>query len=664
MALAPIVQIAIDDSEFKRFSAAFDEYLSKVKSMPADWQATHASIGKLAQAMRASGASAERSWSGAVDLATKYERAIRTAATAEQHLGRGAGAASTALARMEKHAKGIASDLFSAVRSMARFATFSIGGGLLGLGGLAFGLDRLADAVLNRQRSARGFGISPGELASFNVNFSRVAGTNVLAGAAEAQMDVAKAGALSMLGINQQLASRESATVLAGQEILALHNRLRGVPTSQLMNTAAAIGAGQLGFSAEDIRRIHLTPAATLRADMARTAAQAPSLGFSAQVAREWSQFSMELRRAGLLIESALIKTLAPLAPQLDLLSKNIAAFIVSLEKSGELKQWINDLSIGIHDFAMWIGSPVFKQDMATFARDVAGVADGLYRALVWLGLIPRGPATTAQLGVAQTTPAPRSAADLAGAIAQRAEINARRGRGEYTPQAISALIVADSKKYGVPVGLMSRLATVESGFGQAGLASPKGALGVFQVMPETGRDLGLGDMLDPQQNAEAASRYMAMLLKKYHGDQAEAVAAYNWGPANVDSDIARHGADWLRYAPAETRSEVARVVPGTRLPPAAPRGPAPAAPGMHPGQIFPGGSFRAEPSLAPGTLPAPAGPAPAPERRGAATSPGGVQSDTARVRARYWANRQHAKVTVQNNTSSQVFVSTNAAAQ
>jgi hypothetical protein len=98
------------------------------------------------------------------------------------------------------------------------------------------------------------------------------------------------------------------------------------------------------------------------------------------------------------------------------------------------------------------------------------------------------------------------------------------------------ALIRAAAQRSGLPAAfetLMQSVAKVESAYDPHAV-SPKGAIGVMQLMPDTARRLG-ADPNDLEQNIDAGARLLRDLLAKYGGDVAKALAAYNAGEAAVD---------------------------------------------------------------------------------------------------------------------------------
>jgi soluble lytic murein transglycosylase-like protein len=91
----------------------------------------------------------------------------------------------------------------------------------------------------------------------------------------------------------------------------------------------------------------------------------------------------------------------------------------------------------------------------------------------------------------------------------------------------------AAADKYGLPRKLVRSVMAAESAFNPKAV-SPKGAIGLMQLMPKSAAMLG-ADPHDPAQNVDAGTRYLRDLLVKYNGLLWHALAAYNAGPGTVD---------------------------------------------------------------------------------------------------------------------------------
>ena len=89
--------------------------------------------------------------------------------------------------------------------------------------------------------------------------------------------------------------------------------------------------------------------------------------------------------------------------------------------------------------------------------------------------------------------------------------------------------------KYGVEESLVRAVMAAESG-GRPDAVSPKGAIGLMQLMPGTAADMGVDDPFDPEQNIEGGVKYLSLLTDKYGEDKEKILAAYNAGPARVDA--------------------------------------------------------------------------------------------------------------------------------
>ena len=100
------------------------------------------------------------------------------------------------------------------------------------------------------------------------------------------------------------------------------------------------------------------------------------------------------------------------------------------------------------------------------------------------------------------------------------------------TPQ---ELVDQAAKKHGIPAEFVHLVARAESAYRNDAI-SPKGAIGIMQLMPATAASLN-ADPHDPEQNVEAGTRLLRELLAQYenHPDQLRrALAAYNAGPGAV----------------------------------------------------------------------------------------------------------------------------------
>jgi soluble lytic murein transglycosylase-like protein len=106
----------------------------------------------------------------------------------------------------------------------------------------------------------------------------------------------------------------------------------------------------------------------------------------------------------------------------------------------------------------------------------------------------------------------------------------------QVAEKSVQELVTEAALRYGLPPELVHGVAQAESAY-RASAVSPRGAIGVMQLMPETARKLD-ADPTNPVQNIDAGTRLLRELLLRYEGSGngvRRALAAYNAGEGAVE---------------------------------------------------------------------------------------------------------------------------------
>ena len=128
----------------------------------------------------------------------------------------------------------------------------------------------------------------------------------------------------------------------------------------------------------------------------------------------------------------------------------------------------------------------------------------------------------------------PNSMDSLNNALTQATAVNANIGSLQNASKSqIMDMVTQISKKHGVDDKLVKALIKQESGFNTKA-TSPKGAMGLMQLMPATAESMGVSDAYNPSQNIEGGVKYLKGLLDRFDNNKELALAAYNAGPTAV----------------------------------------------------------------------------------------------------------------------------------
>src|SRR5262245_49244469 len=154
---------------------------------------------------------------------------------------------------------------------------------------------------------------------------------------------------------------------------------------------------------------------------------------------------------------------------------------------------------------------------------------------------------------VLSNTPRGSVAVEHTYAVPQVESVRVTRAAANVAGSDYDDLILEHARLNDVRPDLVRAVVQVESAF-NPNARSPKGALGLMQLMPATMQQFGVRNAFDPNENVRAGVAYLRQLLDRYDNDEQLALAAYNAGPGAVD----KHGQTIPPYR--ETRAYVSKI--------------------------------------------------------------------------------------------------------
>ena len=110
-----------------------------------------------------------------------------------------------------------------------------------------------------------------------------------------------------------------------------------------------------------------------------------------------------------------------------------------------------------------------------------------------------------------------------------------RFNNSDNIPHKYDVIIKQASERFNIDRSLVIAVIKAESDFNHSAV-SRKGAKGLMQIMPATASLMNLKEPFNPEENIIAGTRYLSLMLERYHENKTLALAAFNAGPETVDA--------------------------------------------------------------------------------------------------------------------------------
>ena len=260
------------------------------------------------------------------------------------------------LEKRQKYIKELSGNLSSVIGKTASIglnvAKWGAGVGLAMIGGGFFGMDRLGASATADRSTSRGLGVSAGQLRAWRTDFAPYGNPDALLGAASnAYSDPMMRATLQRAGVGADVIRSGNTSQIAEQTLRGLtdfYNRNQGPNAQQIWQSRGFNDV--IGFN--DMRQFAAAPASEREAMFNRLHSDAGGMGNNDNTLRQWQDFTVQLERAKQQIKATFLDGLAGLTGPMSELSRSIQNVVHQFMSSGAFSDLIKVLSQGINDLA------------------------------------------------------------------------------------------------------------------------------------------------------------------------------------------------------------------------------------------------------------------------------------------------------------------------
>lgn len=532
-AVKSIINVQVNSAEFEKFYNKFEEYQKHLEAMPDNWS----EVGAAGKKTTAAFAALFGEMASVADSSNEIVKALNLASKAQKEFHKSTTASGDSMKKLVKDAEKLSKEIFGIGKALTKMGVIGFGAASAGI----YGLNRLGQSAVSNQRSARGIGLTQGEIKAFNLDFGRYINESALGNMASAQSDYSK-----MARLAQATGMSISEVQSAGADILAIRSaeKLRswynsgGPKTAQ---TLSAAGFGEIGYSMEDARRIGAMSDAELAQAKGAYGKDKNSLSINDSAVDKWYELTRAMGRAGETIETALTNKLDVLGPLLGDLTTNLA---------DRLSTWIKDLpeadikafTDGVKEVANYISKGELLKNIEDFGVAVGDVTHFVAHSL---DILPDWMKPAKQQSEQQSE--------------QQSAFNIlhRDTFKSYPLDDLSKMEISNlkaiEKANGWEPGSLVGIFGAESSFGQnAGKNPNSSAEGPFQQTTAFRKDMNVLNTSYAEE-VKGLEKFFKTRLPKYGGDFEKTLAAYKEGEGQLDADLRKaaavgDSANWKKY--------------------------------------------------------------------------------------------------------------------